>query len=429
MQVFRTRLSPLLRAAAALLLLAASASCVTLQEDYQTTPSYAFSRPEETTLGRAYQADQARQPGQTGFRLINGGVSALMTRAVLADLAERSIDVQYYIYEADAAGAFLLERLIAAAERGVRVRILLDDYNLGFEDVALVKLVDAHPQIEIRIFNPFPHRARWSRPLQLALRLDQLGMRMHNKVFVADLIWARAEAVAELPVREAKGPAAPEKSQSAILRSLASARKGASSELVMVMAYYIPGKRGLEVVSELVARGVKVRVLTNSLASTDVLAVHAGYSRYRPALLAAGIELHEYRTDAPRPAPKGHVMRDGQSDSALHAKVRVYDGRIVWIGSDNSDPRSRRINTEVGLLIQSEALAARLLKALEQDFSPQHSWRLTLAADGGPDGPQIVWNGEQDGKPVRLREEPGGGLRRALSMFLYSIMPDVEDLL
>jgi putative cardiolipin synthase len=519
--------------AAAVLVAALVSGCVTLRQDFHAVPSYAFDRSAETTLGRAYAADESRHPGQSGYRLINSGVGALMTRAALADLAERSIDVQYFIFEPDAAGAFLLERLISAAQRGVRVRILLDDYNLGFEDVALAKLVDAHPRIEIRVFNPFPHRARWSRPLQLALQLDKLGMRMHNKVFVvdgqvailggrnvsntyfeaegevnfrdldmlaagpivkdvsmhfddywnspvavpvealtvsreervgrqgleelhrfaedklgphaeyarrkadfikrmlaggADLIWARGEAVAERPVREAD-PAKPERVPSAILRTLASVRKEAKKEVVMVMAYYIPGKRGLELISELAARGVRVRLLTNSLASTDVIAVHASYSSYRPALLAAGIELHEYRTDAERPAAKGHLTRVGRSDSALHTKVMVYDRRFVWIGSANSDARSRRINTEAGLLIDSEVLAERLLKGLEQDFSPQQSWRLSLEGDSGSNRNRIVWNGVEDGQPVRLQEEPGGGLRRGLSMLLYAIMPNIEDLL
>jgi cardiolipin synthase C len=519
------------RAAAAAFFFAVVAGCVTLRDDYQATPSYAFDRPEETALGRAYEAEQARHPGLSGFRLINGGVSALMTRAALADLAERAIDVQYYIFEPDAAGALLLDRLMAAAQRGVRVRILLDDYMLGFEDAALAKLVDTHPQIEIRVFNPFPYRARWTRPLQIALNLDRLGMRMHNKIFVADsqlaivggrnisntyfeaeeesnfrdidilasgpvvrdlsrqfddywnsplavpmeafgvtmaeragrheldelrrfatetqgphaeyarrkqefikrlltgadLIWAKGEAVSEPPVRGSPDATKPGQTQSAILRTLANVRKEVTKEVVMVMAYYIPGKRGLEVVSELTARGVRVRVLTNSLASTDVIAVHSSYSRYRPALLAAGIELYEYRADAERPTPKDHVMRTGSTGSALHAKVRVYDRRVVWIGSANSDPRSRRLNTEAGLLIESEALAERLLKGLDQDFSPRHSWRLSLDADPGSAAQKIVWSGDQDGRAVRLEQEPGGGLRRGLSNFLFAIMPNIED--
>lgn len=536
MRLFRARLWLAGRAAAAVFLLAAIAGCVTLREDYQAIPSSAFDRPEETTLGRAYQAIQARQPGRSGFRLISSGVNALMTRAALADLAERALDLQYYIYEPDASGAFLLERLIAAAERGVRVRILLDDYMLGFDDLALAKIADAHPRIEIRVFNPFPHRARWSRPLQLVLQLDRLGRRMHNKAFVADgqiaivggrnisntyfegegqsnfrdldivasgpivrdvsmhfdeywnsplavpvaafgltlgervgrheleelrkfakethgphaeygrrkptfvkrlldegadLIWAKSEAVAERPERENPDPVKFAKTPSAILRTLASVRKEAKKEVVIGMAYYIPGKRGVEVMSELAARGVRVRILTNSLASTDVLPVHVAYSTYRRALLDAGIELHEYRSDAQRPAPQDHVMRSGSgsTDSAYHAKVIVYDRRMVWIGSANSDPRSRRINTEGGLLIESEVLAERIVASLEQDFSPKHSWRLTLEAEPGSGAKRIVWSGEQGGNPVRLYEEPGVDLLRGMGALFYSILPGIEDLL
>jgi putative cardiolipin synthase len=534
MKFFQVRLSLTFQAAAVALLVAAITGCVTLRDDFPATPSYAFDHPADTTLGRAFVADEALHPGQSGYRLINGGVSALMTRAALADLAEHAIDVQYYIYDPDAAGVFLLERLIAAATRGVRVRILLDDFRLGFEDAALAKLIDAHPQIEIRVFNPFPNRSRWSRPLQLAFHLRRLGMRMHNKGFVADgqiaivggrnisnnyfeadevsnfrdldifasgpivrdvsmqfdedwnspvavpvaalgvtlaeragrnefeepsrfaddthgphaeyarrkpefvkrilaggaeLIWAKGEAVAEQPMRESADPAGSAKVRSTILRTLAGVRKETRSEVVMVMAYYIPGKRGLELISELAARGVRVRILTNSLASTDVIAVHASYSTYRPALLAAGIELHEYRADAQRPTARGNLMDTGSSRSALHSKVIVYDRKMVWIGSANSDPRSRRINTEDGLLIESEILAEQLLKGLEQDFSPQESWRLTLAAEGVSNAQQITWNGEQDGKPVHMKEEPGGGLLRALSKLFYAIMPNIEDLL
>jgi putative cardiolipin synthase len=185
------------------------------------------------------------------------------------------------------------------------------------------------------------------------------------------------------------------------------------------------GGRGVEVMSELMERGVKVRILTNSLASTDVVAVHAGYASYRTALLATGVELYEFRVDAERPAPQDHVMRRGSTESALHAKVIVYDRRLVWIGSANADHRSRRLNTEAGLLIESEELAQRLLKGLERDFSPRQSWRLLLG-DGTIPG-QIVWTGEVDGKPVRLTEEPSGGAARSLEYWLYSILPGLED--
>ena len=507
---------------------------VAIREDYQATPSYAFDRPEETTLGRAFAPDQARHGDLSGFRLLQGGVGALMTRAALADLAERAIDLKYFIYEPDETGAFLLEKLIAAAERGVRVRILLDDYALGFEDLYLAQIVDEHPLIEIRVFNPLSDRSRWSRPLQIALHLDRLGMRMHNKVFAVDsqvailggrnisnryfearaeshfrdldvlaagpivrdvsrqfdeywnsplavpvsafvapsqarsttqrlaelhrlaaaehgphaeyaqrkevflgrllkgdpeMVWAKGTVVSEVPVRELPDQARSARSLSEISRTLAIERQAVKYELVMVMAYYVPGARGVEVMSELTRRGVRVRILTNSLAATDVLAVHAGYSRYRAALLATGVELHEYRPDAQRPAREGHLMRHGDSDSALHAKVIVYDRRLIWVGSANSDPRSRRLNTEGGFLIESAPLAERLLARIEDDFSFQHSWRLALESGQESGKKQIVWSGMQDGRLVRLHEEPGADLMRQFRAWFYSLMPGLEDLL
>jgi putative cardiolipin synthase len=519
------------RAAIVCCLLAAVASCHTLRDDVRANPSTAFDRPEETSLGRAYAAAQAAHAGHSGFRLINNGVSALMTRAAMADLAERSIDIQYYIYDADPAGAFLLERLIVAADRGVRVRMLLDDQALGLDDATL-KRVDAHPNIEIRLFNPFRDRSRWSRSLQLVLDLDRLGRRMHNKVFAvdgqmavvggrnissryfeadeesnfrdmdllavgpivrelsekydeywnsamvvpvaalgvetagpqtvaerlgelrrfgearlgphveygkrrdefmrrlkgegADLVWAPGRAVAEPPVRLKPGEARP---SAEVARALALVRQAAKSEMAMEVAYFIPGDRGVEVLSELTRRGMKVRILTNSLASTDVIAVHSGYARYREALLAAGVDLHEYRIDASRPAPKQQLLRPYDSQSALHAKFVVYDRRMVWVGSANFDLRSRRINTEDGMLIESEALAGRVLAGMERDFTPEESWKLELETDAATGAKRIVWNGVEDGKPVRHTREPGAGFVRTLEMYLFSILPGLEEIL
>ena len=523
-------------AAALALLLAALCGCagVTVREGYQATPSSAFDRPGETALGRAFAAEQARHGGLSGFRLLQSGGGALMTRAALADLAERALDLKYYIYEPDETGAFLLQKLMAAAERGVRVRMLLDDFGLGFDDLSLARIVDEHPLIEIRVFNPFPGRPRWSRPLQIVFDLDRLGMRMHNKVFAVDgqvailggrnisnryfeavadsnfrdldvlaagpivrdvsrqfdeywnsplavpvsafvtpsqarsatqdlvelqrlagaehgpqaeyaqrkkvfldrlligdpdMVWAKGIAVAERAVRESPAPERPASSLSEVTRTLAIERQGIKYELVMAMAYYVPGARGIEIMSELRRRGVRVRILTNSLASTDVPAVHAGYARYRAALLATGVELHEYRPDAQRPARQGNLMRGGESDSALHTKVIVYDRRLVWVGSANSDPRSRRVNTEGGFLIESPAFAERLLARIEDDLSLQHSWRLGLESVSGTDEKRIVWNGMQDGQIVRLEREQGAGLMRRFRAWFYSLLPGLEDLL
>jgi putative cardiolipin synthase len=514
-------------AAACVLLavLAALGGCAPLRGDLASPQSSAFDRPRETTLGLAHAALHERHGAESGFRVLNNGVSALMTRAALADLAERSIDFQTFIFDADGVGAFVLDRLIAAARRGVRVRILLDDYELGLDDRILAR-IDAEPNVEVRLFNPYPDRARWSRPLQMAFDLDRLGRRMHNKLQVVDgqavllggrnisnhyfegasdanfrdvellavgpvaaeaagsfdsfwnsaivrpvkalgqdgrsseadgaltevlrrgegevgaaaeyrrrgdvfrrqvleaqgLIWAKSRVVAEPPVRREAGAAKP---SAEIARAHAIARQGAATEVIYETAYFVPGDRGVEVLGDLTRRGVAVSVLTNSLAATDMVPVHAYYARYRPALLAAGIRLYEYRVDANRPEPAGHVMRPGRSESALHAKMVVYDRRLVWVGSANFDPRSRRLNTEIGVMIDSEEMAAQMLSRISLDFSPRHSWRVEPGDEPG----RLVWTGEQDGREIRLHDEPDLTPWRAFKALFYGVLPGIEELL
>ncbi|KIL99176.1 Cardiolipin synthetase [Paramagnetospirillum magnetotacticum MS-1] len=499
------------------------AACAPMRADYARPPSSAFDRPLETSLGKAFAAEQAGRPGQSGFHLLNNGVGALMTRAALIDRAERSIDFQTFIFDADEVGAFILDRLIAAARRGVRVRILLDDYELGLDDGLLARL-DGEPNMEVRIFNPFPDRARWTRSAQMLWNLDRLGRRMHNKVLVADgqlallggrnisnhyfegpsesnfrdiellttgavatqaaasfdsfwaspmvgevrafdrepdaealdtllsllagasgpaaeyarsrdqylarltnpaqMIWAPAQVVAEPPDRLPEGA---EKSSAEIARANAIVRQGAKHQVVYESAYFIPGDKGVQVLGDLVRRGVGVTVLTNSLAATDVVAVHAAYSLYRPALLEAGVRLFEYRTDARRPEPAGHLVHLGRSDSGLHAKIVVYDRVTVWVGSANFDPRSRHLNTEIGVMIHSPELAEKLLAGIERDFDPAHSWRLE-ANPGAATGP-VAWVGERDGHMVRLETEPDGDLWRGIRTLFYSVLPGIEELL
>lgn len=170
------------RAGAVLPLAGALAGCATHR--VPTAPPAVDARPEATTLSREVATLLADTPGQSGFHLIEYGREALLARGALADAAERSIDCQYYIYDPDQSGAFLTERLLAAADRGVRVRMLLDDFNLGSD--ANAALIDAHPNIEVRLFNPVQIRARWLRLPQYLLQFNRLVRRMHNKVFAVD---------------------------------------------------------------------------------------------------------------------------------------------------------------------------------------------------------------------------------------------------
>ena len=139
----------------------------------------------ETGLGRELAPYLAERPGQSAFALLQHGPAALLARAVLADLASATIDVQYYIYEDDLTGILVTQHLLDAADRGVHVRILLDDNNLRGSDLGL-KLLSSHPRVEIRVFNPYRVRVRWMRPIELALRFRRLHRRMHNKIFVVD---------------------------------------------------------------------------------------------------------------------------------------------------------------------------------------------------------------------------------------------------
>ena len=505
-------------------LVAVLSGCASIRADWHAEPSAAFSATADTRLGKTFAPHQAAHPGQSGLRLINNGVSALMTRSAMADAAEHAIDLQTYIFETDATGCFVLQRLFAAAGRGVRVRILVDDYVRGMSD-ALLQWLDAHPHIEVRVFNPYPGRADWTRNMQMLFDLARLGQRMHNKMFLVDgqigvlggrnignhyfeaegesnfrdidvfaagpvvrqaggnydrywnsvivvpvaafppappvtldqacpaggaeagpeveyrargaeyrqrvstnegLVWARATAVAEAPVRAATAHSI---TPSAIALAHARARRNTQREMLLAVAYFVPGRQGVEVLGGLKQRGVRVRVLTNSLASTDVVAVHSGYARYREALLARGVELHEYFPDSARPVPSGHRMRLGTSSSTLHAKVAVYDRHLLWIGSANFDARSSRINTETGVMIESAELAGRIAQSLERDLSPAQSWRLELAYDPAIAANRITWNGQRNGKMLTTPVEPGASLWRHLQTGIFSLIPGLEDLL
>lgn len=459
-----------------------------------------------SALERALAALAADHPGCSGFVLLDDGPIAFLLRAALADRAEQRIDVQYYAYLADAAGTLLMLRLLAAADRGVRVRILLDDSGIGWRDRALAEL-DAHPNIEVRLFNPSSVRRGLLRVVEFLSNMRRLNRRMHNKTFAVDraiaivggrnvadryfgararasfrdydvaalgaaaaaaadsferfwlsplavpasrfarlpraasalarrrqrldarvarlvpdhaerraaadaqlgdwlngtaLHWAHGEVIAEDPER-ASGAAG-----RVVAGRLADVLATAEREVLIESAYFVPGAGGLALFAELVRRGVRVRILTNALAATDVPIVHAGYAPYREPLLDAGVELHEFRREV----------------AVLHAKVLVVDRRIAWVGSFNVDPRSVDLNTEVGVLIESASLAEELAAHIERDLGPEHAWRLARAVGGG-----LVWRGMRMGKPLEYDDEPEASRWRRVRVALFALLPGYERLL
>jgi putative cardiolipin synthase len=482
---------------------------------YPKTPTMALEPSPETFLGQFVEPLAAAHPGQSGFYVLGDGIEALVARLQLAQRAERSIDLQYYLLHAEPTGYVFVEQLLKAADRGVRVRMLLDDITTKGYDIGLAAL-DSHPQIEVRIFNPFSRRA--GRGLDFVTDLKRVNHRMHNKSMTVDntativggrnigdvyfdarrdmnyndldllafgpvaqdvsqsfdLYWNSMASVPVLALVDApEGPQAlvqlrqllaaqveeakktpyaaafestyhefverlagsltwedwtlvadpPEKAQdgfdpqrterlTAQLRPVADA---AQSELVVVSPYFVPGKSGVAWFRELLERGVRVVVVTNSLSSTDVAPVHAGYSRYRQDLLKAGVELWEIRADPVRLSRRRRGL--GQSNSSLHTKAFVVDRRYLFVGSFNFDPRSVDLNTEMGIVLDSPPLAVPILNTLFEAL-PIRAYRLRLDADE-----QIEWVARENDTEVVYHTEPQTGFWRRFSVGFLRLLP------
>jgi putative cardiolipin synthase len=475
----------------------------------------------DSALAARLAALRAGHGEQTGCLLLEDGAEALMVRCALADAATAGIDVQYYAYEADLAGLVLTQRLTRAAERGVRVRILIDDVHLHRAERHLVEL-DAHPLIEVRSFNPTPERRGLARVLRFLMQMERLNRRMHDKAFVVDAAlavvggrnigdayfgaraetfrdldlfllgplagqvaaafdatWNSAHAVPiaafrpadlapelatrratkldarlarrlpDLPARYARARLALERwsgegeallwATGAVLAespervagthsqvigpALLAVLAAAEHEVLIETAYFVPSPALLDALCGLPARGVRVKVLTNSLASTDVPAVHAGYAPHRARLIAAGVELHEFRA---RRRGIAALWSRATRETVLHTKALVVDRARVWLGSANLDPRSAWFNTELGVLVESEALALRLTRHVLQDCEPPHAWRVEADADA-PLG--LSWTGEVAGRAVTRTREPDASALRRLKVRLVAWIPGHADFL
>lgn len=465
-------------------------------------PDRNFSEPTtkqaqawDAPLGTTVQSALSRNSGSDGVRPLANGHSAFAARVVLAREAVSSIDAQYYIWQDDVTGLLLLDELRAAAERGVRVRLLVDDNGISGLDPLLAELDDM-PSASVRIFNPFTLRN--PKLLSYAFNFDRLNRRMHNKSItfdgVATIVGGRnigdiyfdygagthyldVDTIAIGPIVDevtdafdtywnsgssydaalfltppehkrirslaeaARQTAAGAGYQKAIAENELADRiaahdlkfewsevtlfvddpakglgKVASDDLIverlfelasesqvsldLVSAYFIPGERGAETLENLARSGVKVRVLTNSLDATDVMPVHAAYMRYRRDLLESGVELLELR--ALREEHRNRSLPEilAGSASGLHAKVFGLDGKRVFIGSYNLDPRSARLNTEMGLLIESPAIAATLASQMEK---PDFAYRVDITDNGdlkwtekGADGSEKTYDADPE---------------------------------
>ena len=476
-----------LRFLAAVALAAALAACATLPETLPRGKSGYAVPPQAGGLLAEMESrvNAIHGPERSGFYLLDSNEDGLRWRLALVDSAQHSLDLQYYVWWGDESGNLLMKRVVEAADRGVKVRIILDDLSTILEDEthpklrdAATALLDAHPNIEIRLFNAWRSRPLAGRAIEMLDRMERINHRMHNKLFVADnraaILGGRnigneyfglspefnfrdldvlgigpvarqasdvfdrfwnsewvvpvkalgiasapedlrreyapvrkklesAKSVARFPLDRQDWSAALAKlpvemhggtsrvhtdtpDQDALNHHMPGAIRdlvgGATQEVLITNAYIIPGENAVKRMRAQTERGVKIRMLTNSLASHDVPAVNSHYKQWRKPLLEAGIDLHEMRSDAAvqplladTPPTKAEFM-------GLHVKAMVIDRERVFIGSMNLDPRSWGINSEMGVVVDSPGLGQALAQSMERDMQPENAWRVTLGPDG-----------------------------------------------
>lgn len=462
--------------------------------------------PLTTSLGQLTSLKAKVHTGKSGVILLDSGREAFTSRVALAGRAQRTLDAQYYIWNADKTGRILVERVLSAAEQGVRVRLLLDDYGVGNKDNGLIALA-AHPNIDVRVYNPFNagFRSGVRKWMSFLVGFSRLNRRMHSKTFIVDnsfaivggrnigdeyfdaseemnhrdrellamgpvvesvsqqfdvmwnsewsipigaltsvkfsaqdleeryatwheytdtkdnqpyplpltaegqqalidewlekAIWAPAEFVYNPPAITAGD----EKAGTIVADRLASLLSQAKAEVLIESAYFTVMDEALENLSPLLERNLKIDVLTNSLASTDVWTIHAGYTRNRKELLKKGVGLYEFRTDAGSCETQ---VDNSRIDCAgfkysLHAKSVVFDQKTVFVGSFNLNPRSQLLNTETALIVDSPALAAEIASDITTNMQPQNSWQVALNEKN-----KLEWHGTVNGKAQVIHHEP-----------------------
>ncbi len=433
--------------------------------------SWKCQATDDTLLGKAAVRWLGRHDTGSGVLRLDSGGDALGMRLGLIDRAERSIDIQSYLIKDDVSGNLVGLRLAAAADRGVRVRLLMDDALTQEVDAGLLSL-DDHDNIEVRVFNPFPRRR--SRLISFIANFNILNRRMHNKSFTVDNqvtivggrniadeyfqsggesefidedllaigpvvddvsdgfdeYWNSPEAIpmnvfdalvphnplhesaeegrkylkrhsdtpflqsidgdlaaqfvdGQLPLLPAEAAVVldyPDNIRRLLPRSrsitstfLRQISLSASNELIVISPYFVPQQRGIDLFSQLVQKGVRVVIISNSLASTNHVSVHAVYARYRKPLLKQGVELYELRPHAGRGVTTTKLT--------LHSKVATVDRNKVFVGSFNLDPRSLYLNTEMGIGVDCSELAASMAESILETL-PDFAYKLQLSEKG-----------------------------------------------
>jgi putative cardiolipin synthase len=500
----------------ALLLIVTLSGCVSSSIDpsrYEKQSSYTIINDEPTKLDLYFAREVASHSliDETGFHPLDKGHDALLARLAIIETAQSSIDVQYYIFRDDEAGNLIAWRLFEAAERGVRVRLLLDDMQ-KYDDNDLLRF-SSHPNIEVRMFNP--HHLRSARGIAMLSDFERLNHRMHNKSLTVDgvvsiiggrnvgneyysiestvefsdldlmmvgkavrqvnrqfdLYWnsdysvpiewiapnqdlrytdADVEAwvnelgleakfsggqydFAKLPLYNdlVNGtvelywgtgdllydlPNKPDSKQSTLIDSLSVVLDDSKTSLVFISPYFVPTEQGTKELINAVEQGLEIIIITNSLASNDVFAVHGWYAKYREDLVKGGVELWEVKSSA---EIKKNWSLTGSSRSSLHTKAMVIDKRKVFVGSMNLDPRSAHLNTEMGVVIEQPEYAQKVYDTIAKEI-PKTAYELKMV-DG-----DLVWfdHSTRD----TLTSEPDASIWRRMGAWFSGILPIEEQL-
>lgn len=487
-------------------------ACTGAPLDQETSVSQARQAPQSTLV----QAARDLSLGQAGFVPLSDGDQALGARLRLIEGAQDTLDLQYFLMKPDLGGALIADALLRAADRGVRVRLLLDDFFTTVDDSSLA-LIDAHRNIQVRIYNPAARP--WPKPVGMALEFHRVNRRMHNKSFTADQAFAiiggrniadeyfqlntssefadfdllvvgppvepigqefdrywndgwavplgslykpatktelqeaRAELTAALkPARQTYDDAVenpyirqigsasvpiyrgqarlvvdpPQKLKQPVrggprplAETLLAKMRDAKHDVILLTPYFVPEDYGARLFADLAQRGVRVRIVTNSLAATNHAYVHAGYRRHRADLLQAGVELYELRADALQEL--GLVPPEAEIGVVMHTKLAVIDD-TVFVGSLNLDPRSIKQNTELGLFMDSRRFARDILAELEDGLA-NYTYRIALNAAG-----DLQWRYEQPDQITVKTREPGATFWKQLVVGITALLPVEQQL-
>ena len=512
----KTSIRQQLRLTVSATLLVLQGACATAPFDYPKEHSVAITDTAETTIARDVSKWTSAHGGMSGFYTLQSGMDAFGIRLELMEIAERGIDAQYFLMKDDAAGHIFAAALLQAADRGVRVRFLLDDIFTSFDD-NLLSLLNQHPKIQVRLYNPIARRGIFA--FNFMGDFKRANRRMHNKSFTVDnqvtvvggrnladeyfelnsdvvfldfdvvgfgpvaadvsdkfdLFWndsrsvpmeafdddvrhrdlddvradlgtdvvsnyreiyaqaldsqlihdlydnrvplypANAEVISDDPAKLVNEVG---EDQQILVNHLADLASEAKSEIIVVTPYFVPLKSGVDFWREIVANGVRVIILTNSLASNNHAAVHSAYAKYRRPMLEAGVELYEARANAVDLAPPGAKVTPERL--TLHTKGVIFDREIIYAGSLNLNPRAIDLNSEMGIVIRSPEMAEDLAQSVLGDLS-EFAYRVELTDDG-----KLQWRCTIDGTEVIETGEPLATGGQRFKAFLMKIVPDQQ---